>query len=387
MACQNEIGTGGDCTPGAGSDNLLDTVRRALRLLLPIVLAACCFAADRRVVAIGDLHGDLRGFLALTQSAGLTDAKGKWTGGNSVLVQLGDVPDRGPDTRKILDLLMDLQKEALQAGGAVHALIGNHEAMNVYGDLRYVTRAEFDAFRARNSRQLRDDLFGQQMRELKSRPLDEDAYRADWEDRHPPGWVEHRLAMGPAGKYGSWIRSNEAVCKIDDSLFVHGGIAPKYGDWPLDKLNAAVRDDLGDFSKLKGGLVMDPDGPLWHRELARGGEAGLAAHVDSVLRRHGVKRIVVGHTPAPGAILPRFGGKVILADVGISQVYGSRRACLLVEGDSVSALHRGRKLPLPQGGAAEFLAYLRTAAALDPQPSPLRRLIQAVVAAGIPATY
>ena len=363
------------------------TVRRALRLLLPFVLAACCFAADRRVVAIGDLHGDLRGFLSLLQSAGLTDAKGKWTGGNSVLVQLGDVPDRGPDTRKILDLLMDLQKEAVQAGGEVHPLIGNHEAMNVYGDLRYVTRAEFDAFRARNSRQLRDDFFGRQLRELGPRPLDEDADRAGWEDRHPLGWVEHRLGMGPAGKYGSWIRSNAAVCKIDDSLFVHGGIAPKYGDWPLDKLNAAVRDDLGDFSRLKGGVVTDPDGPLWHRELARGAEAALAAHVDSVLLRHGVKRIVVAHTPTPGAILPRFRGKVIMTDVGISQAYGSRRACLLVEGDSVSALHRGRKLPLPQGGAAELLAYLRTAAALDPQPSPLRRLIQAVAAAGVPASY
>jgi hypothetical protein len=365
----------------------LATVRRALRLALSVVLAACCFAADRRVVAIGDLHGDLRGFLSLTQSAGLTDAKGKWTGGNSVLVQLGDVPDRGPDTRKILDLLMDLQKEARQAGGEVHSLIGNHEAMNVYGDLRYVTRAEFDAFRARNSRQLRDDLFGRELRELKSRPLDEDAYRADWEDRHPPGWVEHRLGMGPSGKYGKWIRSNAAVCKIDDSLFVHGGIAPKYGDWPLDKLNAAVRDELGDFSRLNGGVVMDPEGPLWHRELARGAEAALAAHVDSVLLRHGVKRIVIGHTPTPGAILPRLRGKVILADAGISQAHGGHRACLLVEGGSVSALHRGRKLSLPQGGAVELLAYLRTAAALDPQPSPLRRLIQSVASAGVPATY
>jgi hypothetical protein len=89
----------------------------------------------------------------------------------------------------------------------------------------------------------------------------------------------------------------------------------------------------------------------------------------------------------PGAVLPRFGGKVVLADVGISEAYGARRACVLIEGDSVASLHRGRRIPLPRGGALELLEYLREAASLDPQPSPLRNLIQAVAAGKIPASY
>ena len=68
-----------------------------------------------------------------------------WSGGATHLVQLGDVPDRAPDTRKILDLLMRLEPQARRAGGYVHALIGNHEAMNVYGDLRYVSEGEIAA--------------------------------------------------------------------------------------------------------------------------------------------------------------------------------------------------------------------------------------------------
>ena len=89
-----------------------------------------------RVVAVGDIHGDYDQLVAVLRSASLIDEQGKWSGGKTHLVQTGDIPDRGPDTRKALDLLMRLEGEAAQAGGAVHALIGNHEAMNVYGDLR-----------------------------------------------------------------------------------------------------------------------------------------------------------------------------------------------------------------------------------------------------------
>jgi hypothetical protein len=99
-----------------------------------------------RIVAIGDLHGDYDQFVRLLRSAQLINAKDRWTGGKTHLVQTGDVPDRGPGTRRILDLLMRLEREPRKAGGYVHPLIGNHEAMNLYGDLRYVVAGEYEAF-------------------------------------------------------------------------------------------------------------------------------------------------------------------------------------------------------------------------------------------------
>jgi hypothetical protein len=99
-----------------------------------------------RIIAVGDLHGDYEQFTSVLSSAGLIDGNGDWTGGKAHLVQTGDVVDRGPDSRSIMDLLMRLEKQAAAAGGGVHALLGNHEAMNVYGDLRYVSPGEFASY-------------------------------------------------------------------------------------------------------------------------------------------------------------------------------------------------------------------------------------------------
>ena len=109
-----------------------------------------------RVVAVGDLHGDYEQYIKVLRSAELVNARGKWTGGNTHLVQTGDVPDRGADTRKIIDHLADLKKSAIKKGGYVHTLIGNHEAMNSYGDLRYTHPGEYAAFTTRNSSAIRE---------------------------------------------------------------------------------------------------------------------------------------------------------------------------------------------------------------------------------------
>ena len=113
----------------------------------------------KKIVAVGDVHGDYGQFVALLRSAGLIDEDDHWIGGETHLVQTGDVPDRGPDTRKIMDLLMRLEDEAKKAKGYVHALIGNHEAMNVYGQLNYVHSDEWAAFVAEQSEDLREKAY------------------------------------------------------------------------------------------------------------------------------------------------------------------------------------------------------------------------------------
>src|SRR5580765_5834762 len=120
-----------------------------------------------RIVAVGDVHGDYDQLVAVLRSAGLIDEQGTWSGGKTHLVQNGDVLDRGPDSRKAMDLLMRLEKQAAEAGGFVHALIGNHEAMNVYGDLRYVSREEFAAFTKDDPHDAAERLYAGHIEELK----------------------------------------------------------------------------------------------------------------------------------------------------------------------------------------------------------------------------
>jgi hypothetical protein len=338
-----------------------------------------------RIVAIGDVHGDYNQFARLLRSAQLIDAKDRWTGGKTHLVQTGDVPDRGPDTRRILDLLMRLEREARKAGGYVHALIGNHEAMNMYGDLRYVIAGEYESFKTSRSEELRQRFYEQHVETLKQNPPEsglpvfDEAYRRKWEAERPLGYVEHRLAFAPDGKYGKWIRSHNAIIRINDSLFMHGGLGPAYAGLSVAAINQQVQTELTDFSKLPQGMVMDPQGPLWYRGLAQGEEAGLADHLEQVLGRLGAKRIVLGHTPQPGAVLSRFGGRVLLIDVGLGAAYGGNLACLVIEKGQTYALHRGEKLPLPSDAAGdEYLAYLKRAASLDPAPSRLTAVITAV---------
>jgi hypothetical protein len=132
-------------------------------------------------------------------------------------------------------------------------------------------------------------------------------------------------------------------------------------------MNDEISKEMRDFSKLEGGLVMDQDGPLWYRGLAQGDENELAAHVKSVLERWGAGTIVIGHTPTKGMVMPRFERKVLMIDVGLSEVYGSHTACLLVEGGKQFAVHRGEKVPLP-AVPADLTRYLAQIRNLDMLP-------------------
>jgi hypothetical protein len=337
-----------------------------------------------RIVAIGDVHGDYEQFATVLRQAGLIGENNDWTGAATHLVQTGDIPDRGPDTRKIMDLLMSLEKQARRSGGFVHALIGNHDAMNVYGDLRYIHPGEFAAFQTPKSERVRDRAYQDYMRQIKdAKPREEwpdfeGSFRADWEKDHPLGYFEHREAFSPSGKYGKWITGHNVIIKINDMLFLHGGIGPAYADSSVRDINKQADQAFRDFSGLKGGVLVDPEGPLWYRGLASNNEAAEEAHLEAVLKNFEAKRIVIGHTPTVGTVIPRFGGLVLMIDVGLSAAYGGRQACLVVEGGEFYTLHRGEKLPLPSGSGAELVAYLQKSAALDPQPSPILPLIESL---------
>ena len=91
------------------------------------------------MVAVGDIHGAFDNFVAILRAAQVIDNRNRWIGGRTVLVQTGDILDRGPDSRKAIDLLRRLERDAQRAGGRVVSLLGNHELMRLISDWRYVS--------------------------------------------------------------------------------------------------------------------------------------------------------------------------------------------------------------------------------------------------------
>ena len=113
--------------------------------------SSCGLSTTDRIVAVGDVHGAYEPFVKILQAAQIIDGRQRWSGGAAVLVQTGDVVDRGPEGRRALDLLRRLENEAERAGGRVVPLIGNHEVMGLAGDLRYVSADEFNSFKTSES--------------------------------------------------------------------------------------------------------------------------------------------------------------------------------------------------------------------------------------------
>ncbi|HVF37366.1 MAG TPA: metallophosphoesterase [Sphingomicrobium sp.] len=327
--------------------------------------------SPQRIVAVGDLHGDHDAWLAIARGAGLVDGKGRWTGGRTLLVQMGDIVDRGPDSLRVIRHLMRLQREAPRRGGRVIVLVGNHEAMMMTGDLRYVHPGEYAAFVDRGSKDRRDRIYEaikaktEAAYRVRLPSMSPKAIRDEWLKATPLGMLEHQAAWRPDGELGRWTLSNPAVVKLGSTLFVHGGISAAYASSSIEDINRRVAEALRAQDAAPTAIINHPAGPLWYRGLVmRGGgdEATLAPppvagaaplsiqqEVDLVLQRFGVKRIVVGHTPSRDGIIVDAGGRLWRADSAISRAYGGKLSWLEIVGDKVTPREVARPTGLDWG--------------------------------------
>lgn len=243
-----------------------------LLLLLVAAEGIIINGTNRRVISIPDLHGNYECLMKILLGAQLISKTDySWIGGNTAIIQLGDILDRGNDSPKILRYLANLQQNVTRTDGIVAILMGNHEWMNLQGDYRYAGLGE---------------------------------------DFHPQTRCE-----ALAGEFGSFIRSFPVVIKveyIDDKgiVFVHGGLQHKFlrTHNPIEDLN--IRFKAQEEKELFG-----MEGPLWNRFLARGSDIeAVCQDLEMTFKLIGVNKMVVGHTKQ-SQITSRCEGKLLLSDV------------------------------------------------------------------------
>ena len=258
--------------------------------------------------------------------------------------------------------------------------------MNVYGDLRYVTAGEYEAFQGRNSKRYQELLWERTLENLKASDpeafaeLDLDDYRREWEGNYPLGWNEHRQAWGVDGEFGQWVLDSPVAVKLNDTVFLHGGLSAKYCQESLAEITEQVHDGLKNYDYQNPGIVEDELGPLWYRGLAVDSEEVRADMLAAILERYDAKRIVVGHTPTQGVVWPRFDGRVVLNDTGLARYYGGHNAFLEIT-DAGALAHYGKQsLPLPASNA-ERIDYLKQVVALNPANAHLQSRLQKMISA------
>ncbi len=287
----------------------------AVHVLPPNAPAASVLPAVPRIVAVSDIHGQYALLVRLLRANRVIDTQDRWSLGTDTLVIAGDVFDRGPQVTEAFWLLYGLQQQAAAAGGAVHFVLGNHETMVLYDDLRYV-----------NPKYLRSaQLLGRSYPQL---------YGAD-------------------SVIGQWLRTRPVLLQIGDTLFLHGGISPEAVQMALDpaRTNAAYQASLGiPKAEVKADPATAPlyDGktsPIWYRGYFDGRLDSQG--VQAVLDRLQLKRIVVGHTSMPH-VSSFHDGRVIAIDSSIKN--GENGELLFIEDGTLSrGLLDGSRVPLAKG--------------------------------------
>jgi hypothetical protein len=279
------------------------------------------YPAVERIVAIGDLHGDLRATRAALALAGALSADDHWAGGKLVVVQTGDQLDRGDDEPEILDLLERLSTEAAAAGGALHVLNGNHEVMNVQGDFRYVTEDGFHDYQDAS-------VDGPHLHKV---------------EKLPPQARGRASVFLPGAPVAKRLAKRQSIIQVGDSVFVHGGLHERHVRRGIAKINRSIQEWM-----IQGGsspapaVAMEQDGPLWSRAYSDGVPSPAACkELATVLDWLSAKRLVVGHSVQQQGVNSACDGKVWRIDVGLSRYYGNPTSVLEIRGAETRVLAGG----------------------------------------------
>ncbi|MEC4728275.1 metallophosphoesterase [Shewanella sp. D64] len=269
------------------------------------------YTGIEKIVALSDVHGQYDVLIQLLKNQKIIDQNNDWAFGDGHMVMTGDMFDRGHQVNEVLWFMYKLDKQAGEAGGKLHLLMGNHEQMVMRGDLRYVNKRY------------------QVAEKLLNRTYDE--------------------LYDNSSEIGQWLRSKNTLVKINDSLFLHGGIS---SEWIDRKLTLAKANTLyrANIDKSKEELTQDPllnflflsNGPTWFRGYFKPDFD--ETELDQILNYFKVNRVVVGHT-SQEQVLGLFNNKVLAVDSSIKNG-GSGEVLLMQDNKLTRGLYNGDRIVL-----------------------------------------
>ncbi|MBW7856541.1 MAG: metallophosphoesterase [Ignavibacteriaceae bacterium] len=218
------------------------------------------FPMPEKILAISDIEGNFRGLKMILQGNKIIDEKFNWIFGNNHLVLVGDFFDRGLNVTECLWLIYKLEYESMKVGGKVHFLLGNHELMNLKGQLKYL----------RNKYK-----------------VNADSLNLDYSE-----WYSQNSELG------RWLRTKNSIEKIGSILFVHAGINKNFPkEFSLQEINDSIRkcvDIEFDKDQQRSNVFIGSVSPLWYRGIAKQEETQY--DVDNTLLHFKADKMIIGHT-------------------------------------------------------------------------------------------
>lgn len=265
--------------------------------------------ATGRIVAIGDIHGDLRKAISSLEAARVLQEVGgqvRWAGGDTVVVQLGDVLDRGDSEIGVVMLLRELHKQAQLEGGAVYMINGNHESLNVSGNFRYATPGGF------RESALAAGLRGEDLQNVEKQKQ-----------------ARQRMYT-PGGPMARELAKNPTVLIVNDTLFAHGGVLKRHVQYGLEKMNQEVSLWMRGLHNPDGSRPTPPffatgdaSSVMWNRMYSKEAFTPydrfcVCRQLKATLEATGARHMIIGHTPQVTGANCECNGHVWRMDVGMS---------------------------------------------------------------------
>ncbi|GAV58671.1 Metallophos domain-containing protein [Cephalotus follicularis] len=335
-------------------------------------------APGRRIIAVGDLHGDLDQARCALEMAGVLSSDGQdlWIGGETVLVQLGDILDRGEDEIAILSLLRSLDIQAKAKGGAVFQVNGNHETMNVEGDFRYVEPGAFDE--CIDFLEYLDDYgyewedafvgwVGESQRWKEERKMSKNYWGPLNLVKRQKGVIARSVLFRPGGQLALELSQHGVVLKVNDWVFCHGGLLPHHVAYGKERMNIEVSNWMRGLSE-SGRSPYIPfiatrgyDSVVWSRLYSRDISDledyqihQIYSILQETLQAVGAEAMVVGHTPQTAGVNCKYDCSIWLVDVGMSRGVLNSRPEVLEIRDNKARVIRSKRDTLSELRVVEY---------------------------------
>jgi Calcineurin-like phosphoesterase len=270
------------------------------------------FPKVKNLVVLSDIEGNFSAFRKLLQVNKVIDEDFNWKFGDGHLVLIGDFFDRGQQVTEVLWFIYYLEEKAKAGGGYIHFILGNHEIMNLSGDLRYVQQKYFD-----NATLLHQ---------------------------------KYVMLYDKNSELGRWLRTKNIVEKIGDIMFMHGGISGTINmmNISVPSINKIARTSYADstlkFNDPRLDIIFSDLGPFWYRGYYAQNNPGIHLQIDSTLSQFGINHIITGHTIVSDTISVWYNGKLLNTDV--HHVAGKSEALLIENNKYYRVNAEGKKVLL-----------------------------------------